>query len=248
MTSAPALYRGFYRALYGDLYRGRDWIAFVPAVLLLALLLMLSMKKLIDVSRYEEPPMAVMLLEDLPVHTAPQPMPSQPTPPRPALLQPLPPVLQPLERAPADTRPIEAIAPAVPLHPAPPPSAPATVAAAVPANASAPAPAARAEPAVEQSYLAALRAYLDKIKRYPTSREARLQRPTGVVVVSIELQRDGSLLKCDIDKSSDSMILDSAAMSTCRQGTFPPFPPQAFEGSASRRFNANLEYKLDGSG
>ena len=242
MTHAQAIYGGFYRDLYLNLYRGRDWIAFMSAALLLTLLALLSVKKLIDVTRYEEPPLVIMLMDDMPVE-----MPPQPSPPRPALLQPQTSAVQPVERVQlADTRPIEATAPAVPLNPAPPP-APATAPATAPAPA-APTPAARAEPAVEQSYLVALRAYLDKIKRYPTSREARLQRPTGIVVVSIELKRDGSLLRCDIDKSSDSMILDSAAMSTCRQGSFPPFPPQAFEGSASRRFSTNLEYRLDGSG
>ncbi len=246
MTHAHIIYGGFYRDLYLNLYRARGWIAFVPTALLLALLLMLSVKKLIDVTHYEEPPLAVMLIEDMPVDAAPQP-----SPPRPTLLQPPTPTVQPLERVQlADTRLVEAMAPAVPLNRAPPPApvtAPTAATASNPAPVT-PTPAVRAEPAVEQSYLATLRAYLDRIKRYPTSREARLQRPTGIVVVSIELKRDGSLLKCDIDKSSDSMILDSAAMSTCRQGSFPPFPPQAFEGSASRRFSANLVYQLDGSG
>ena len=245
MTHAHVIYGGFYRDLYLNLYRARGWIAFVPAALLLTLLLILSAKKLIDVSGNEEPPLSVMLLEDMPVHA-----PSPPALPRPVLMQAQTPTVQPVERVQlADTRPIEATAPAVPLNPPPPApaTAPATVSDSAPAPA-APAPAARAEPSAEQSYLVALRAYLDKIKRYPTSREARLQRPTGIVVVSIELKRDGSLLRCDIDKSSDSMILDSAAMSTCRQGSFPPFPPQAYEGSASRRFSANLVYQLDGSG
>jgi protein TonB len=98
---------------------------------------------------------------------------------------------------------------------------------------------------IEAGYVGALRAYLESIKRYPTSREARLQHPQGRVRLWLEVARDGTLRAAGIDESSGSMILDGAAVATVRQGRYPAFPAEAWRGAEMHRFAVTLEYKLD---
>jgi protein TonB len=99
--------------------------------------------------------------------------------------------------------------------------------------------------AIQVSYERIIRGYLESIKRYPTSREARSQRPTGKVGIWLEVNRDGSLKDAGIAKTSDSIILDNAALATVRQGKFPSFPPEAYPGETSHRFSVSLEYNLE---
>jgi protein TonB len=98
---------------------------------------------------------------------------------------------------------------------------------------------------IQAGYETIIRRYLESIKRYPTSREARLQRPTGKVGVWLEVNRDGSLKDAGIAKSADSLVLDNAALSTIRNGKYPPFPPEAYPGESSHRFTLTLEYTLE---
>ena len=97
------------------------------------------------------------------------------------------------------------------------------------------------------SYARQLRAHLEQQKRYPTSREARLQRPAGEVRVWIDVARDGSLHNAGIERGSGSMILDAAALSTVRRGRLPAFPADAWPGVASHRFTVTLDYSPDAS-
>ena len=99
--------------------------------------------------------------------------------------------------------------------------------------------------AIQVSYERIIRGYLESIKRYPTSREARTQRPTGKVGLWLEVTRDGTLKDAGIAKTSDSIILDNAALASVRQGRFPSFPPEAYVGEASHRFSVTLEYSLE---
>jgi protein TonB len=89
-----------------------------------------------------------------------------------------------------------------------------------------------------------LRAYLQGIKRYPSSREARQMRPTGTVRVWLELGRSGNLLDAGIESGSGSMILDQEALRTVRSGQYPPMPQDAYAGKSSHRFVVPLEYVL----
>lgn len=223
-------------------YRSRDWIAFVPAAIVLGMLISLSLKKLIEATQKEDPPISVMLLEDVPQEIPPPPVPE---PPR---LQTQPQEMQPpVQRAPLpDTRPIPAEALAEPVRPpvqAAPPQ-PEKRVEPPPASATPAPPRPAANP--ESEYTGKLVSYLNGIKRYPTSREARLQRPTGVVRIWVDILRDGTFKDAGVETSSDSMILDNAALSTVRQGRYPAFPVEAWEGKAAHRFVVNLEYKLDG--
>jgi len=102
--------------------------------------------------------------------------------------------------------------------------------------------------AAESTYFAAVRSYINSVTRYPTSREARSQRPAGTVQVGIELSRDGKLRDVKVEKSAESIILDQAALATVRQGSYPAFPANAWPGQASRRFSISLEYSLAAGG
>jgi protein TonB len=94
-------------------------------------------------------------------------------------------------------------------------------------------------------YEAQLRAYLEKIKRYPTSREARLTRPQGAVRVWLEISRSGQLLGVGVMSSSGSNLLDGEAIKTLKTGSYPPIPEEAFVGESSHKFSATLSYTLD---
>ena len=114
-----------------------------------------------------------------------------------------------------------------------------------PVRSAAPAQAARANP--DDVYVAELRSYLNGIKRYPTSREARQLRPQGTVKLWLTLDRSGQLLDVGVESSSGSIILDNEALRTVRNGRFPAIPPEAFTGQASRKFIVPIEYVTTGS-
>ncbi len=98
--------------------------------------------------------------------------------------------------------------------------------------------------AAQNAYFNNLRAYLASIKRYPTSREARQQRPAGTVQLWLEISRDGKFKDAGVEKTSNSLILDQAALSTLRLGSYSPIPADAWPGQASHRFALSLEYSL----
>ena len=223
-------------------YRGRDWLALAPAVAVLGVLVLLSVKKLVEVHEREEPPMAVSLLEETPLPELPEPPKAVPRE-RPAQVPRE--WTPPVDKAPPPD--LRAIEPALPAEPVRMPvsekrtEAPPVETTAPPQTELPPHPA----PQAEAGYVAQLRSYLESVKRYPTSREARLQRPVGRVRLWLDVARDGTLRDAGIERSSDSMILDAAALSTVRQGRYPPFPPESFAGKSGNRFTVNLDYSLE---
>jgi TonB family protein len=98
--------------------------------------------------------------------------------------------------------------------------------------------------ALAAKYESILKAYLEKIKRYPSSREARLARPEGIVRVWLELSRTGELIAVGIMESSGFNVLDSETLKTIKSGSFPVFPDGAFIGEATHKFIANMNYSL----
>jgi protein TonB len=98
--------------------------------------------------------------------------------------------------------------------------------------------------ALAAKYESILKAYLEKIKRYPSSREARLARPEGIVRVWLELSRTGELIAVGIMESSGFNVLDSETLKTIKSGSFPAFPDGAFLGEATHKFIANMNYTL----
>ncbi|MES2941642.1 MAG: TonB family protein [Pseudomonadota bacterium] len=103
-------------------------------------------------------------------------------------------------------------------------------------------PLVRSNASLEGEYIGKLRAYLNSIKRYPTGREASLQRPQGAVRLFVVLRRDGSVQDSGIDESSNSLILDDAGKKTVARAAFPPFPEEFKPGEATHRFTVELQF------
>ncbi|WP_297726452.1 TonB family protein [Limnohabitans sp. Rim8] len=161
-----------------------------------------------------------------PSHLLAVPSPTAPvtaTPPTPAPTAPNEPAKveapRPVQAAPAVT-PQPAAEPAKPL---PPPPAPSSA-------------------AVENAYVLSVRALLNANKRYPTGREASLQRPSGKAVVWFVLNRNGTLQDAGIDDTSNSILLDNAALSTVRRTSYTPLPEGSWPGQAQHRFTVTLDF------
>lgn len=231
------------------LYRRRDPAAAGATVVLLALTWAAWRAMPHNVAAPSSMQETVVRMEELP-----------PEPPAPSLPSP-PPVAAPTPPAPAPVvRPAPATTPEPAPAPAPSPvAAPAPVAAPTPPAPPAPPPPAPTPPAppppppapvrnasVDDGYLGELRGYLNGIKRYPSSREARQLRPQGTVRVWVELDRGGQVLGSGVHASSGSPILDGEALRTVRNGRYPPFPADAFAGQTFHRFVVPIEFVLDG--
>ena len=94
----------------------------------------------------------------------------------------------------------------------------------------------------EAIYVGKVRAYLQTIKRYPTGREASLQRPSGTSVIWFVVRRNGELVEAGIQSSSGSMLLDNAALATVRRSIYPVFPDEAWSGKAQQHFTVELDF------
>lgn len=92
------------------------------------------------------------------------------------------------------------------------------------------------------AYTSKVRAYLNTVKRYPTGREASVQRPEGKVRIWFVLRRDGSLIDAGIEDSSNSILLDNAGLTTVKRGTMPAFEG-AFGSEETHRFTVDLDFK-----
>jgi periplasmic protein TonB len=173
--------------------------------------------------------------------------PSQPTPampPPPVLTAPTPappttaaavtaaPVSQPLPSTPSEPARVESPRPAQPAAIAPPQPV------AEPAKPAPPPSSA----AVENGYVVNVRALLNANKRYPTGREASLQRPSGKAVVWFVLNRNGTLQEAGIEGSSNSILLDNAAVSTVRRTSYTPWPEGSWPGQTQHRFTVTLDF------
>jgi protein TonB len=227
------------------LYRARSWFASAPSVLLFLAAIILTIgtsQKPIKPKR-EQTPMRVTIAE------APQEQPTPP-PPQPAAM----PELEPLQMPTPDIQ-----LPAMPkLSPrlTPTPTATATAqptvaartasatSAATPAPPAPPSPPRAATATEDDAYTAKVKAYLESLKHYPTSKEARLQRPRGTVEVWFVLDRTGGVKDAGIETSSGSLILDGAALSLVRGSSYPAFPADAFKSDATHRFTVHLAYTL----
>jgi periplasmic protein TonB len=95
---------------------------------------------------------------------------------------------------------------------------------------------------IENNYIASVRAILNANKRYPTGREASLQRPSGKVKLWFVLARNGSLQEAGIDESSNSIILDNAALLTVRRTTYTPWPEGSWPSQSQHKFTVTLDF------
>ena len=95
---------------------------------------------------------------------------------------------------------------------------------------------------LESNYIVSVRATLNANKRYPTGREASLQRPSGKVKLWFVLARNGALQDAGIDESSNSIILDNAALSTLRRTTYAPWPEGSWASQSQHKFTVTLDF------
>jgi protein TonB len=101
---------------------------------------------------------------------------------------------------------------------------------------------------MEGEYIAKLRVMLNATKRYPTGRQASQQRPQGSVKVWFTLARNGSLIDVGVLQSSDSNLLDDAALASVRRGVYPPFPEHTWPGQDQHKFSADMAFSPPSAG
>ena len=235
------------------LFRVRQWLGSVPAIVALVLIAMgiqsqpLKVQPVYDESAVElalvepepepepvveqEPPPPV--IEDEEAEPAPPPPPPKPEPKPEPKPKPKPvPKPQPVAAKPAE-KPVEAKPAAEP------------VVARAPAPAAPPPPPKVDGQALEGGYLKGLRNELDTYKQYPTGRQASLERPSGEVVVWLLVDRQGRVLDSGIQTPAPSMLLNRAATNSLhRIKQVKPFPEQAFGGRNEQRFTATFNYSV----
>ncbi len=96
----------------------------------------------------------------------------------------------------------------------------------------------------EAAYVAKIRAAIEAQKRYPTGREASLERPEGNVEVWLEIDRSGRVLDSGISSKSKSMLLNRSATQSLQSiKHVAPFPDDAFAGQSSKKVLATLNYQ-----
>jgi protein TonB len=96
----------------------------------------------------------------------------------------------------------------------------------------------------EPQFESQIRQLIEASKRYPTGREASLQKPQGVVSACVVLKRDGALQEVLIQQSSTSALLDTAAKRQLASIQYPPIPDNSFAGNAQHTFCVKLDYKF----
>jgi len=226
-------------------YEKRDPISYTGAMLVCAAVLLL-----INFAPISSPPpdineMAAFL--DMPAPPTPKVLPVQKPEPQPVIKQE--PIKLPAAKIPSPvdipeapkTQEIKPVAPP-PVLAQPVIQTPAPVPVQAPPIAS---PAPKPQTAsLDAIYASELKAYLEKIKKYPSSREARLSRPQGTVTLSLQISRSGQLLEVRMLTTSHSNILDSEAIKSIKTASLPAFPKEAFLGEDSHEFIVNMNYTL----
>ncbi|OAH24159.1 energy transducer TonB family protein [Serratia marcescens] len=241
------------------LYRSRHLFSWLPALIVAGCLLFASQQAALKIQpRYDEAAIELALVEPEPApepqpETPPEPLPEPPPPEPEPLPEPVVPAPEPIVEAKPVPKPQPKPKPkpvkekAKPVEkPKPTPAAPRAL---VSKPAAQPAPAAPAAPkvnaqAIENGYLLALRRELEQRKRYPSGRQASLERPQGNVEVWLEVDRSGRVLSSGIANKAASMLLNRAAMSSLQSiSSVKPFPSEAFAGQTTKRFTATFNYQ-----
>ncbi|HGM5454722.1 TPA: energy transducer TonB [Serratia marcescens] len=241
------------------LYRSRHLFSWLPALIVAGCLLFASQQAALKIQpRYDEAAIELALVEPEPApepqpEMPPEPLPEPPPPEPEPLPEPVVPAPEPIVEAKPVPKPQPKPKPkpvkekAKPVEkPKPTPAAPRAL---VSKPAAQPAPAAPAAPkvnaqAIENGYLLALRRELEQRKRYPSGRQASLERPQGNVEVWLEVDRSGRVLSSGIANKAASMLLNRAAMSSLQSiSSVKPFPSEAFAGQTTKRFTATFNYQ-----
>jgi protein TonB len=94
---------------------------------------------------------------------------------------------------------------------------------------------------LESTYFASVLAAVEQQKRYPMTKDARLQHPRGTVIVLLVLDRSGKLLDSSIAQSAGS-ILDRQALETVQRASYPPFPATVWPSETQHRFEVSVYF------
>lgn len=236
------------------LYRSRHLFSWLPALIVAGCLLFASQQAALKIQpRYDETAIELALVEpepqpQMPPDPQPEPPPPEPEPiPEPVVPAPEPIVeAKPVPKPQPKPKPKPVKEKAKPVEKPKPTPAPAAPRALVSKPAAQPAPAAPKvnAQAIENGYLLALRRELEQRKRYPTGRQASLERPQGNVEVWLEVDRSGRVVSSGIANKAASMLLNRAAMSSLQSiSSVKPFPSDAFAGQTTKRFTATFNYQ-----
>lgn len=220
------------------LYELREPIAFIVSCLIGAGLVYavntISMQRTVP----KPSPVTVRLMElpEIPPPPKLEPKPVEP-PPR---ARPQPPIPQP------PVPQIEAVPPLPMPAPAPvvevPPPAPKPVVQLPPQ----PAPvvqAPRSNPVAEGAYQAKARSVIERNKHYPD--DALQMGMTGNVVIVYVIDRDGRLVRAEIERSSGHSLLDQAALRAVRRSRFEAMPEDAWVGLKEQIFRTRIDFNLE---
>jgi periplasmic protein TonB len=118
------------------------------------------------------------------------------------------------------------------------------------APASAPAQSQVATPSaqsLESEYVRQIKAMLNATKRYPTGRQASLERPVGKVRIVFVLSRNGALVSAQVQVSSNINMLDDAALSAVRRATYPAFAGDLWRGQNTHEFSVDIDFVPPGT-
>ena len=88
---------------------------------------------------------------------------------------------------------------------------------------------------------------LNATKRYPTGRQASLERPVGRVRIIFVLNRNGALVSAQVQVSSNSNMLDDAALSAVRRATYPAFAGELWRGQNTHEFSVDIDFVPPGT-
>jgi protein TonB len=163
---------------------------------------------------------------------------------------PAPPVPVPPKVVPKPPKPIvqKQVASRTPMQTSPHAIGPPVTNAPVAAQNTSPSPPAQTTPAapaenvsLELTYEASVHAAIEQEKRYPMSKDARLEQPSGTVVLWVTLNRAGELQDVSIEESAGS-ILDHAAIETVRRTTYPPFPAGVWPNDSRARLKVPIHF------
>ncbi|ACT11865.1 MULTISPECIES: energy transducer TonB [Pectobacterium] len=243
------------------LYRSRHAISWLPLPVFATCLFFASQQPPLKVQQqYDETVMALTLAEPEPAplpeplpEPEPEPVPQPEPDPEPIPVNDPDPIIEappvtppkpevkpkpkPEVKPKAETKPKPTPAPAKP-------TAPRSEAPAKPPTPTAPSAPSVNVAAIENSYAQALRAQLEQTKRYPTGRQASLERPEGRVEVWLEVDRTGRVINSGINSKAPSMLLNRAAQASLQSiKQVRAFPADAFAGQNTKRFLATFDYQ-----
>ena len=99
----------------------------------------------------------------------------------------------------------------------------------------------------DRDYERSLRALVESRKKYPTSRQAMIEKPSGAVDLCVTIDRGGKVKDVNVTNSSGSLLLDNTATRLVEGTTYPAFQDTHFAGQSQHRFCMKLDYQLPGN-